>query len=229
MGDRMKSFRGILGIFLAVISWTAVSGAGEFRVGMDVGRNSGAGAQIRISAADFARNLPVRLRLNAGYFMRDPGNAITARKIFINNNQGGTIEKHGRLYLITLDILIPVRFRRLRDAYLVVSPAYSSFRGNFKYIGNNEDFDVTSRQWGLGLSLEKQFIINRRMNFLLTTGAAYFPGATLYGHDTSYSPNGEYNNPRENYTYQDADRAINQPRLEWRLTLGMSYRLGKMR
>ena len=104
---------------------------------------------------------------------------------------------------------------------------YASFKGNFKFIGDNEDFDVTSNHWGVGAGLEAGFPISKRINFVLLTGFDYYSSATLYGHDTSYSPNGEDSNPREDYQYSDADKAVNQPNFEPRIMLGFSYRVGK--
>ena len=49
----------------------------------------------------------------------------------------------------------------------------------------------------------------------------------LTGHDTSYSPDGDDVNPRKDYTYSDADRAVGQP--TWRpvALVGLLYRLGR--
>ena len=65
-----------------------------------------------------------------------------------------------------------------------------------------------------------------RMSLVLTGGAEYFFSTRLTGHDTSYSPDGDNVNPRKDYTYSDADAAVEQP--TWRpvVLVGVSYRLG---
>jgi hypothetical protein len=57
----------------------------------------------------------------------------------------------------------------------------------------------------------------------LTIGGDYFFDAKLQGHDTAYLPDGENVNPRDDFTYKDADKAINQPKIEFRLMIGFSY------
>jgi hypothetical protein len=201
--------------------------AAEFRGGINLGYNGGTGFDINGTAYHFAQDFPLAVRFNLGYSVFDPGNANEARKIFINNDEGGTIEEKGSVYRFGLDFLYPVRLLKLPESYVIVGPRYDSFTGNFKFIGDNEDFDVTSNHWGIGLGLETGFPISRKFDFILNTGVDYFFASTLYGHDTSYGPDGQSNNPQEDYQYSDADDAINQPKLEFRFMVGFSYQFGK--
>jgi hypothetical protein len=221
----------ILMIFysLQIIWLVQGAAAAEFRGGMNIGYNGGLGFDVNGTTYQFAQDLPLAIRLNLGYAVFDPGNATAARKIFINNDEGGTIEEKGWIYRFGLDLLYPVRLFKLPESYIILGPRYSRFTGNFKYIGDNEDFDVTSTHWGIGLGLETAFPINQKFDFILNTGADYFFASTLYGHDTSYSPDGQSNNPQEDYEYTDADDAINQPKLEFRLMVGFSYTFGKQK
>ena len=66
-----------------------------------------------------------------------------------------------------------------------------------------------------------------KMSLLLAGGGEYFFSSRLTGHDTSYSPDGDDVNPREDYTYSDADDAIDQPIFRPVALLGFSYRLGR--
>jgi len=199
----------------------------EWRAGINVGHYGGLGWDLYGSVHNFAQGLPLVARINVGYVSLDPGNATDARRIFINNNQGGTVPEKGNIIRFSFDFMYPVNHFSIPEAYVFFGPRYASFKANFKFIGNNEDFEVTSKHWGVGMGVEVGFPISKKVNFNLNTGFDYYTSAILYGHDTSYAPDGERINPRENYQYNDADEAINQPKLELRLMLGLSYRFGK--
>jgi hypothetical protein len=216
----------ILFIIIFVLSSQMLESA-EFRSGLNWGYYGGRGWDAYGSAYNFAKGLPLAARLNIGYVTLNPGNANDARRIFINNDQGGTVQKKGSVIRLSFDFLYPIKIMNLPEVHIYAGPRFASFKGNFKFIGDNEDFDVTSSHWGFGLGLETGFPISKRLNFMVLTGMDYYASSTFYGHDTSYGPNGEKNNPREDYEYQDADQAINQPGFEPRLMIGLSYRLGK--
>ena len=154
------------------------------------------------------------------------------------------VAEHGFLYArdpIAHAIAVPVGDRGLRDFVVALglerSPVLAAINesiaaekrkltANFKFIGGNEDFDVTSNQWGLGIGLEGYFNITQNLQFVLAGGVDYFFAATLSGHDTKYSPDGDDVNPRNDYTYDDADDAINQLSWEPRAIIGLSYWFG---
>lgn len=201
--------------------------AADFQGALSVGHDGGTGMTASVTLNHFAVGFPFAVRVGLGYSFSNPGDALAARKIFINNNQGGTIKKSGLTYRSLLDFLYPLKWKKLPNTYLFFGVRYVRFKANFRYIGNNEDFDVNSNHWGWGIGAQTGFPVSKKIDFVVNTGADYFLGGTLIGHDTSYSPNGESVNPREDYNYQDADRAINQPKLNLRLMLGLSYRFGK--
>jgi hypothetical protein len=219
-----NKFTSVLFVFSIFYS---ISMAADYRTGIDLGYYGGRGGDLYVSTHHFARGFPLAVKLNSGYSIFNPGNANDARRIFINNNTGGTIEKKGSVTRLSLDFLYPIQFMNLPETYVYFGPRYIGFKGNFRFIGDNEDFDVTSTHWGVGIGLESNFPISKRINFVVLAGFDYYGSSTLYGHDTSYSPNGEDSNPRENYNYSDADNAINQPGIEPRLMLGFSYLFGK--
>ena len=222
----MKQIKKLIAVLVVLIA-IAPGKATDLYGGLNLGFYGGMGFDAYASAYNFADGLPLGLRLGLGYSSFDPGNATDARQIFINNNQGGTVQERGTIIRFSFDFVYPVRLLNLPDATLFFGPRYTDFTGNFKFIGDNEDFDVTSTHWGLGLGIEAGFSMSSKIDFTMLAGADYYFSSTLYGHDTSYSPNGESENPREDYQYSDADRAINQPSFEPRLMLGLRYRLGK--
>ena len=170
-----------------------------------------------------ASGFPMHVKLGAGYLSTSPGSSADARRIFINDATNGVPESSGSITSFELTFLYPLKLLSLSEAYVYGGPRYTSFKANFKYIGGNEDFDVRSNQWGLGSGVEAYFPINPRFDFSLTTGVDYMFAGNLQGHDTMYSPDATTGNERDDYTYEDADAAINQPKLELALMLGVRY------
>lgn len=204
----------------------------QFAVGLSTGYNRGLGFNINFTALKPIESLPIHLRLGIGYTKLDPGNSADARRIFINNATNGVPEEKGKSFDYRLDFMWKTNILNLEESYIVFGPRYSSFKANFKYVGGNEDFDVTSKQFGLGIGAETQFKISKQLNLVAAVGLDYFFNNTLKGHDTSYSPDDDNVNPRNDnensgvqFTYSDANKAIKQPSLMPRVLLGVVYKL----
>ena len=196
----------------------------EFSGGVVLGYYGGFGVQVNAMISNFAQGFPLAVRGGIGYASVDPGKALDARRIFINDATNGTPEEGGHFYDFRLDFMYPVKILGLKQAYAFGGPRYSKFTGNFKFIGGNEDFDVISKQWGIGAGLESYFPMSFKMDLVFTAGVDYYSDATLTGHDTSYSPDGDDANPRNDYTFDDADEAVDQPKFEPRLMIGIRYK-----
>lgn len=216
----------LIGIFILFLQHTSY--AREFSVGALAGTNGGPGFQLQGNVDELAQGFPFIMKFAVNYATRDAGDPAKARKIFINDATNGTPEEKGRTWDFRLDFLYKVTWFSWQRFYIYGGPRLVHFIGNFKYIGGNEDFDITSKQWGFGLGLEKFYAMSRRIDLVLTGGCDYYAKSTLTGHDTSYSPNGETVNGRKEYSFQDADKAVNQPGLVPRLLIGINYRLGKL-
>lgn len=199
----------------------------DFTSGMLLGYNRGVGVQLFGQVSDFAQGFPFEARVMIGYTRLDAGSAAMARKIFINDATNGTPKKQGWIWDFRVDLMHPISLFSMKNAYLYGGVRYSLFTGNFNFIGGNENFDVTSNQWGFGLGFESHFEMSSRVNFVFNAGVDYFLQSALSGHDTSYSPNGENVNPRKSYTFENATAAINQPEWVFRVMVGISYRFGK--
>jgi len=208
-------------LFLGITSMSygqeKVKGPSKLSAGILTGYNRGYSMQANLGYRN--SELPFELRGGIGYTFLNPGNAMDARRVFINNNTNGTPEKSGRSIDYRFDFLIHKPIFGLKNSYIVVGPRGSSFKGNFAYIGGNEDFDVVSHQWGLGAGLETRFAMSPKLNLVIAAGLDYYFPSTLHGHDTSYSPDNDNKNPRndnenddEPFVYRDADEAISQPR-----------------
>ena len=209
-----------------------VKGPSKFSAGVLAGYNRGYGIQTNLTLHNFWNELPFELRFGVGYTFLNPGNAADARRIFINNATNGEPEKKGRSIDYRLDFLFAKSIFGLQHSYLVLGPRGSSFKGNFKYIGGNEDFDVTSQQWGAGGGFESHFKMSPNLNLAIAIGLDYYLPSTLHGHDTSYSPDNDNVNPRDDndnndtpFTYKDANEAIYQPGIMPYAMIGLTFNL----
>ena len=197
--------------------------APSFFAGGLAGFQGGPSLQAFVQVQDFAQGLPIKARFRVARTFVEPGSAPDARRIFINDATNGTPQKKGHTLDLGVDGLYPLGSR----TYLFAGMRHTRFTANFNFVGGNEDFDVTSAQWGLGGGMEASFPMSPKMNLILSAGGEYFFPARLTGHDTSYAPDGDNVNPRKDYTYADAEAAVNQP--IWRPVgvVGVSYRLGR--
>lgn len=187
------------------------------------GYYGGLGLHVGGTLANFAQGFPLSVRFSIGRSSIEPGDPLAARRVFINNNTNGTPEESGHLTNCRLDFANPLYlFTRSRTSFFA-GPRHSRFVGEFVYVGGNEDFEVRCNQWGIGLGLDNYFAIGKSLDLLLTAGADYYFSAKLYGHDTTYFPDGQNFNGREDYKYSDADEAINQPKLKLMLMVGLNY------
>jgi hypothetical protein len=201
------------------------SGGGPvYDAGLRLGYYGGPGVQVIGTVSELAEGFPLGIRIGAGYTFLDPGSAPDARRIFINNATNGVPETQGHSWDLRMDFLYATKMWRTVDSYLFTGPRYARFLGNFRYVGGNEDFDVVSHPWGWGVGLENRFPVAQDLNFVLSGGLDYYPSTTLTGHDTSYRPDNDNVNQREDFTYSDADEAISQPKLEFRIMLGFDLR-----
>ena len=76
--------------------------------------------------------------------------------------------------------------------------------------------------WFVG---DSSFRIIPAIDLVINLGYDYFISETLQGHDTSYNPEDQNVNAREDYTFTDADNAINQPKHQIKAMIGFNYNL----
>ncbi len=190
------------------------------------GTNGGPGFQLQGSVSELAEGFPFILKCAVNYASVDPGSPADARKIFINNATNGIPEEKGRTWDYRLDFLYRVNWFSWQRFYMVAGPRLSYFKGNFKYVGGNEDFDIKSKHWGIGIGLEKYYSMSSKLDLVFSGGFDYYKNSTLTGHDTSYSPDDDPVNGRDDYTFEDADKAINQPQFVPRMLIGLTYNFG---
>lgn len=195
----------------------------EWSVGLALGYRSGFGIKASGMVAGFTPSFPMTARFGVGYTSHDAGEPFAARSVFINDATNGVPQESGRTWSFEFDVLYPVKVLSLPRSHVYGGIRHARFNGNFKFVGGNEDFDVRSRHWGVGAGLESYFWMSRRIEMLASAGLDYFFSSRLSGHDTSYSPDGANVNPRNEFTYADADSAVAQPRLDPLLMFGFRF------
>ena len=144
---------------------------------------------------------------------------------FVNENNNGVPEKSASLWSFGLDFMHQINILSLKNAYLYAGIRHSSFTGTFDFIGGDELFDVDADQWGLGTGIDTYFRMVPAWIFLFPLVLNIISHLHWMGHDASYSPDGEYVNQRQNYTYSNADNAINQPKFIPKLLIGVNFHL----
>jgi hypothetical protein len=195
------------------------------------GINRGFGIGSNLLIQDISNDFPFDIKFGFGYTWLNPGNSSKARKIFINNATNGVPEKKGHSFDIRLDLMKSTTIMGNSNSYWYFGPRFSRFKGNFKYVGGNEDFDITSSQFGLGAGIESHYTISNNLKLVITGGLDYFLSAKLQGHDTSYSPDNDNVNARtkndngDKYDFKDANKAIDQPQFMPRLLIGVQFNI----
>jgi len=198
----------------------------RFSYGLALGYDTGMPVQGHFMISNFAAGLPLAFRFSISHsFMLDGGSPEAARQVFINENTNGVPSKTAGRWAFGFDMLHRVTVPSMARTYAHGGVRYSRFTSTFTFTGGNEIFDVHANQWGLSAGLDGYFAMNPRVDLVLALGAEYFFPATLAGHDAEYHPNGEIVNQRQDYTYDDADHAINQPKLQPQVLIGVNYKL----
>jgi hypothetical protein len=219
----LRSFAMLLALLMTV-GTCELQGA-EFRLTGLAGLNGGPGGRVTAMASGFATGFPLALEVGIGYTSLEPGDPWASRKIFINDNTNGTPENKGWAWDFRMDFLYRTSLLGMTNSYLYAGVRRSLFTADFKFVGGNEDFEITSNQWGVGLGARGGFPIGARVEFMLTAGLDYYFSTALEGHDTAYGPDGFVVNGRENFTYTDADAAVDQPKLQPVALVGISLKL----
>ena len=174
-------------------------------------------------------DFPFFAQVRGGYIYQfDPGNATEARKIFINDTTGGNIEKYGESYLVGIDLGWKWKDLDEFSVEFLLSGLWNYYSAHYAFIGNNEAFSVTSSPFGIGAGAAVRIpLSNTDSFFILKGGTEYFFKTRLDAHGTYfYSPDGDDDRPRNSYTYEDADSAVNQPEFRAYVQLGILYPIG---
>lgn len=197
----------------------------KFSLGVLFGYTGNFGMNISGTISEFSYDIPLSIKFSGGYNVREAGNPVDARKIFINDNTNGDPDKSGHSIDLRLDFAYPINLFSIRKSLFYVGPRYSMHTSTFDFVGGNEFFDISTSQFGLGAGLETYFGISPNLSFVFSGGFDYYFDSQIGGHDSFYNPDGTDISGREGFTYQDAAKSINQPKYEFRFMAGLSFGL----
>lgn len=219
----MKKTIVIMAALLSISNIYAASKA----ISLEGGNINGYGARGNFGVYPLTHSLPFYIEAGAGMFYQsDPGVAEDARSIFINDNSGGDIEEYGTTLVLSADIGYTFVNSRSIAGSFYGGPRYSFYRANFTYEGDNEEFAVKHDTHGFGMGLRIESRISQRSSLFAKAGLDYYVPSKLYGHGKfTYNPDDKDDNPRGDYSYEDADNAVNQPTWTPVITVGISYRI----
>jgi len=221
---------------LAAAVITAPAHALEHYVALMAGYYAGPSVMGAVGFTDVFTKIPIAFELEGGHSWTNPGDPALARDVFINNNDGGDddAQKDGSVWDFGLNALYPLNQTYGPVKFFVFGgPRYAHFDGHFDYVGGNEDFDVIANSWGLGGGLRGVMPLGKGFSGILQLGVDYYFPTSIYGHDATYYPNDSNINARAaqeagdpanyTYTYADATRAVNVPRLRPRVMIGIQF------
>ncbi len=213
---------------LATFIWTLVLAgpvqAAKTYGSVMTGYYGGLGFLGTVGIRDFLQDSTLRAEFGIGYSFVDAGEPMAARRVFINNATNGTPQESGSVWSFNLDVAYPLKLRKGPKELLVFGGIrHARFKGHFDYVGGNEEFDVTSNPWGLGAGVKALFPLNKSVQVVVSGGLDFFFRAAISGHDTTYSPDNNNINPKENYTYSDATDAVNVPRFRPSIMIGLQF------
>lgn len=203
----------------------ALASAADFSTGLSIGYGKSFAVRADGLMSNVAQGFPFGLGFAVTYTGVDPGDPWAARRIFVANAHNGTPVDHGVIWDFRMDLMYKINLSGPHAAYLFVGPRNSFFDGTFRYVDANEEFDVTSDQWGIGFGAKGLFAMNSRLDLAVTLGLDSYFNGSLHGHDSTYKPNNENINAKEDFSYEDAAAAINTPKLVPVLMIGVNFHL----
>jgi hypothetical protein len=184
-----------------------------------------------VGLGDIFEKFPVGFEIGLGYSWASKGDAILARKVFINQATGGNDEAQSSGGVLDVGINGTVPLNKSYGPIKFVAfggPRYSRWAVRHQYVGGNEDFDVVAHSWGLGGGIRGVRPLSEHFNAVMQLELNYYFPTSIYGHDATYYPDNHNINARDDnagytYTYDDATNSTAVPRLRPRVMVGIQF------
>ena len=210
-------------LFAMILLAGSVFGANvyeEFRVGY---ANDFA-VELGFKLDELSPELPLSVKASGGYIRQvSAGNADAARQVFINDATNGSPSEYGESWYYGVTLAYEFITADSLGVSVFGSGKRNQYNAFFIFTGGNEAFRVTTTQFGVGGGLE--LVVRSepgKSGFALGGGAEYYFLSRIDSHGTFfYTPDGVDSRPRNDFTFEDADETINQPRLRPFVTLAV--------
>lgn len=195
------------------------------------GYYNGASLAGALGINDVFEKVPVGFEIGLGYSWTSAGDAILARKVWINQDTNGDndAQSSGGVLDFNMNFTYPLPTMVGPVKFLVYAgPRIAHYDVRFEYVGGNEDFDVVSWVYGLGGGLRASMPLGKKVDAIAQLGVDYYPRSGIYGHDATYYPDNSNINARTDgngytYTYQDAVNATTVPHIRPRIMVGVQF------
>jgi len=212
-------------LFCAIL-WLAVGVAGATELAIDglLGFNGGNSAQVGFRVADEKRETPWLGRFAVGYTLGDAGDGYKAAEIFLGVTPTTNPNEEGRTWALRLDAGYRFKMERDHEVNVFGGLRYAAFTGKFESPLGRGNLEVTSNPFGLGVGIEGDYNLGTHTYLLLVAGIDFYFNATIEGEGKSFSPGDGPN--EDGFSYDDVNKAINQPAIEPMLMMGVRYRFG---
>ena len=129
----------------------------KYSLGIMTGYTGGFGINLYGTISEFSYDTPLSVRFGAGYNIREAGNPLDARKVFINDNTNGDPAESAHSFDLRLDFEYPVKLFSIRKSLLYVGPRYSMHTSTFEFVGGNEFFDISYFAVRIGIRIRNLF------------------------------------------------------------------------
>jgi hypothetical protein len=160
--------------------WVSLASAQEFRQGFSLGYQEDIAGIVTLDVEELNAQVPFSFGVFVGYsYQFDSGNAEDARKIFINDATGGTIQKFGSAIILGADFRYGLSTGSDTELRLFAGPRGVLYQAHYAFLGDNEDFDVRSNQAGAAGGIQALIPVSERIDLSLSAGVAYYLPATL--------------------------------------------------
>ena len=192
------------------------------------GWNVGLGLDVGSRTFDhFTRDLPLSARLGLGYHNADAGRSLRGpQHLHQRQHQRRSPRSSGRGLAAALRPAVPgLQARRRTSCTPWSARAHARLQPPTSTTSAATRTSTSPATPGAWASASRATSPSRRPpTFVLQAGFDWYGKAKLAGHDTAYLPSGDDVNPRNDYDWDDADAAIDQPR--WEVVFSMGVRFG---
>jgi hypothetical protein len=222
VNDIVIRTRGLV-VVLCVLLGAAAPAMAETSLDVLLGFNGGTGGQVGFKWAPIQPHLPWGARVSAAYIRGDGGDGSTAYALWTGVTPGTNPDEEATTWSFRLDANYRFRNRSFSELSVFGGLRHARFTAEFTERATSSLLKIESAPWGLGAGLEADYEFGSSSDLVVVVGLDYYFKAALKGdNDVTFEPGQETGG----VSYDEADKAVGQPRLELLVMAGLSFRFG---